>query len=935
MPKKSKREFKNGIAVYYPTQVVSAESTGGAGALFEAQMQSLFAVLMICNGELAFAPRRKITKIQHQVRNKGYCLDDWRIELVDNTGKLSQALIQAKRELKFIKTCCDFTDSIQAAWLDYNNDKFNKATDKLIIVTGPLRRSDADTLEWLVERSRRTSAETFEDELLHRSGIGKNKRRIFELLRDIIKVQKADATNLEVIEFARHLYLFCPDTYADDGVVTSFAISLIREIYPSCDAVGIYSRVAKEISQTNALGGETIASDLIARLELADARKVIAKESQLPPVTYKTTKYVETETKEHGLRRDHQALLSLIGSWSDAADEDKKIICDMLAISTEQLEDLMQAMSQSDPPLASRESGISRIIQRRSLWKKTASYVSKGEIERFVSIAKGLLGQEDKSLNVSPDSRYLFPQSENGLTGTNFIREGIIQGLAIFASDREYAKQLTFDDGVRIPIEFVRNILSGKDWRIWATLDNLLPLLAEVSPEEYLRQVSAFVGKEEQLSNLFGQEYRGLFGRTYILGLVNSLGILAWFPECMPKSMLILGAMAAKDPDGQWHPRPIDFFKRVFHPAAPHTWTSSERRVQIFLGLVKNLGDKVAWDATVSLLPSLFFSFIKEADGPLYHTNGRSLEPSKNADKKTINWEFEQYCNLATELSGRNSERICALVRMALEWPSKNAFERFTDHLETVARKLNSESKYAVWRSVQETLDYVRLADEHNKLVNWKKQRLQKYLELERIFTPKDVRYRARVLFGWERLTQTEDVSLDVKLQAIRKIFKLYGLDGILEFAAKVNRPGIVGETLAKLGDAQIDLCICPKLLSLKRSNTYCVISTYVSERFASIGWGWIDKMMDTTSTIEQKVALLVDLPFDVDVWAKLKTYLGDKEVLYWQNVARPYVSDVSQIESAVNGLLSAKCAYKAVDVLAHHIISNHNGQNLSMMYNS
>lgn len=924
MSKKIERERKNGIAVYHPTQVAPAESTGGAGVLFEAQMQSLFAVLMICNGELSFAPRRKIIKIQHQVRNKGFCLDDWRIELVDDVGRYSQALIQAKRKLEFYKSCSDFTDSIQAAWLDYNNNKFNKATDKLIIVTGPLRRSDADTLEWLVERARRTSAETLKDELLNRSGIGSAKLRIYELLRDIVRVQKEDATDLEIIEFVRHLYLFCPDICTNDGMVTSFAISLIKENFPACDAVGIYSRIEKEVSQTNSLGGETIASDLITRLELADTRKVIMQDSQLAPITLKTTKYVEAETKKHGLRKDHQALLSLIGAWSDAVGEDKEIICDMLAISTDQLEDLMQAMSQSDPPLASRESGISRIIQRRSLWKKTASYVSKDEIVRFVSIAEGLLGQEDKSLNVSPDSRYLFPQSKNGLTGTNLIREGIIQGLAIFASDREYAKQLTFDDCARIPLEFARNILSGKDWRIWATLDNLLPVLAEISPEEYLRQVSAFVGREEQLSNLFGQEYRGLFGRTYILGLVNSLGILAWFPECMPKSMLILGAMAAKDPDGQWHPRPVDFFQRVFHPVAPHTWTPSKKRVQIFSGLVKNLDDKVAWDATISLLPSRPLSFMKEADGPLYHTNGRSLEPSKNADKKMFDWEFEQYCNVAIELCGHNSERLCELVHMALEWPSDNAFERFTGHLVTVAKKLNYESRYTVWRSIQKKLDYVRLADEHNKKVNWENQRLKKYLELERAFTPRDVRYRARVLFGWERLTQAKDVSLNVKLQAIRTIFNRYGFEGVFGFATKVDRPENIGEILAKLSDEQIDLCICPKRLSLKRSNTYCVISAYVSERFATIGWGWVDKVMDTTTTIEQKVSLLVDLPFGPDVWSRLKKYLGDKEAIYWQNVAHPYVSNVSEMESAVNGLLSAKCAYKAVDLLAHYIRLNH-----------
>ena len=96
---------KNGMFVYSTTEVASVESTGGAGYAFERQIQTLLAVLMLCEGELAFAPGRKIAKIQFQVRRKGYNLGDIRLELVDAAGSVSQVLVQAKRTVAFKKTC--------------------------------------------------------------------------------------------------------------------------------------------------------------------------------------------------------------------------------------------------------------------------------------------------------------------------------------------------------------------------------------------------------------------------------------------------------------------------------------------------------------------------------------------------------------------------------------------------------------------------------------------------------------------------------------------------------------------------------------------------------------------------------------------------------------------------------------------------------------
>lgn len=924
--KKRKVTKKNGMIVFRPTDVVSVESTGGAGYGFERQIQTLFAVLMICDGDLAFAPGRKIVKVQFQVRRKGYNLDDIRIEMADAAGNVSQVLVQAKRTISFTKSCQDFTGTIQAAWLDYcNGPKFNREADKLVLATGPLRDMDRGVLDWLLERARTNDCESLVAELRSGAGISADRRKFYEFICEIVRLQSECASDEEIVAFLRHLYVFFPDTVYGDGLLASFAISLVKKHFAVADADRTFRELESIVGRYNAAGGDLTKDGLLRELRLSDSRAEIIADAVRSPLSSSVLSLAVKSVKGSGLRTDHQAMLSLVGSWNDSIQRDREIVCECLGVDEDALGDLIQSLAQSNPPLVVVEHGVVRVKRRREIWRRTAHAVASVELMRFADVIVRQLSQVDKVLNSDPDERCMAGRDAHGIDASNLLREGLSQGLALFAADDDYCKQIPFDTRLALPIKVVRKILNGRDWKMWATLDDLLPLLAEAAPEEYLANVGRFVRRRVGgMASLYGQERRGVFGRTYILGLLNSLSLLAWFPDRLAESLRILSVLAKMDPDGQWHPRPIDLFQKALHPFAPHTWATARQRVDVFAALLKRVDGRVAWDAVSRLLPEGFFSYMKEASGPLYRGEGQSTEVGENQDGKEIAWQFERYCAMAVPLAGMDPGRLAKIENGALRHWSDKAFGLFVDHLRTVRNRMKVEDRYVVWRSICRSLDFVQLEDEKGGNTNWNHPRVKAYRLLEKEYAPSDVRFSALSLFSWDEVHQRKKATDDERTRVLREIYRQYGIDGMVDFAAKADLPAMVGQMFGADGDAEIDRLLLPGRMESDVASVRSLVSGYVAGRFSVKGWQWVESILGPSWTSEQVGSLLVMLPFCRDTWIHVSSLLKGEEIHYWRRIRCPYVEGEDDLAMAIDGLLSAGCGHAALDLVGHHLTLKH-----------
>ena len=96
----------------------------------------------------------------------------------------------------------------------------------------------------------------------------------------------------------------------------------------------------------------------------------------------------------------------------------------------------------------------------------------------------------------------------------------------------------------------VRRILGGANWLRWASLNDLLPLLAEAAPKEFLDAVENALNNQPcPFDQVFEQEGDGITGRTYMSGLLWALETIAWDADHLSRALICLADLLHTIPE--------------------------------------------------------------------------------------------------------------------------------------------------------------------------------------------------------------------------------------------------------------------------------------------------------------------------------------------------------------------------------------------------
>jgi hypothetical protein len=142
--------------------------------------------------------------------------------------------------------------------------------------------------------------------------------------------------------------------------------------------------------------------------------------------------------------------------------------------------------------------------------------------------------------------------------------------------------------------------------RTWASLSDVLPLLAEAAPDEFLNAVrEGLHGDAPLMRRLFtDEESDPIFSLTsphvYLLWALEGL---AWSRDFFGQSVDLLAGLAELDPGSKRNGnRPFGSLEAIFCPWHPNTSVGIEGRLAAIDGL-RARHSSVAWRLMVSLLP--------------------------------------------------------------------------------------------------------------------------------------------------------------------------------------------------------------------------------------------------------------------------------------------------------------------------------------------
>ncbi|QVQ28258.1 PIN domain-containing protein [Achromobacter deleyi] len=200
-------------------RLASPTSTGGAGVTYEVRVQASYLLAMFAGSPTAVLPDAAVVELRFQGRVHGYHTDDLICTLRLDDGSTLKALLQVKLTLKAIPSDGPFSESLIAAWYDYQDCAlFQRGRDRLVVVYS--RDADgsgiyvANQLAQFARTSlkgtefvRKATAERFSS---------KQQRGVYETIKAILRKELgAEPSSDELHDFLRHLW-FVPHALATD-----------------------------------------------------------------------------------------------------------------------------------------------------------------------------------------------------------------------------------------------------------------------------------------------------------------------------------------------------------------------------------------------------------------------------------------------------------------------------------------------------------------------------------------------------------------------------------------------------------------------------------------------------------------------------------------------------------------------------------------------
>lgn len=653
-------------------QLSNAYSTGSGGSNFENRVQASFVVLMLTGGFSPCLPTWPIEEIKLQGKYQGFDTDDL-IIFAKHSGSDRQAKLlgQIKHSISITKRDKVFGEVIQAAWNDFNNKNlFNERTDVLALITGPLSSKDTINVRGLLNQAHYSKNATDFIERISLAIFTSNGQR--EKL-DVFRTHLKNANkNKEVSDEVLWRFLKCFNLLLYDLDIKGVTLSLLHTLigqYSQKRAEDLLALIEKEVAYRNEnasfINMQSIPENIRSAFKEKENRTI---PSDLLKI-HKETHEPNWNTSKFG---GDLIMACLIGSWSEKSDGDIEIISKFAAMDfTEWISKFQEILQNTESPVKFKN-GIWSVKNRKELFEAINQRIYDNTLKKFKDCAITVLSERDPKFSLPSDQRFGASLYGKDLKFSPSIREGIAEGIALLGS---YEKELT-NCSVKhetIVNTIVHELYKEPDWKLWGSLDNLLPLIAEASPEHFLSAVEETLQQDPcPFDQLFKQESEGLIGGNYLSGLLWALETIAWDEKYLVRVTIALGELAYRDPGGFWSNRPANSLTTIYLPWFPQTLSTIEKRKVAVQTLIKEV-PTVGWTLLISLLPNQFQTS-SGSHKPKWRITIPFEETNKIGGKEY--WEqVSNYCELAVDMSMNNLERLSELVGYLNKLPA-DSFER-------------------------------------------------------------------------------------------------------------------------------------------------------------------------------------------------------------------------------------------------------------------
>ena len=559
-----------------------------------------------------------------------------------------------------------------------------------------------------------------------------------------------------------------------------------------------------------------------------------------------------------------------------------------------------------------------RLTSPLDSWTNLASQLTRNDFQNLQECFS--IAFKNGNPIIEPEGRVL-TYFNNRRKYSDWSREGLVQSLILAGQIR--GELLNIDN----PQDWVDNIifdlLNNASGEVWISIDKELPLIAEASPEIFLKAVRKSLEKQEpEVMDMFKEE-DGVFSKTsHHTGLLWALESLAWLPEYLRDVSLILLKLSRLDPGGNLSNRPINSITEIFKPWHYQTLAPFEYRMEV----LKHITEKekaLGWSLLIRMLPSYH-----DVAFPTHKMRWRMFDKNTN-----LSYTYKEIWNtnsaiieMLITIFDNDEDKFSQLIK---ETPrlSHADRKRVLDWADEVYPNIQHEKKIA-WETIRGILSHHRSCPDagwalpETELVCFERlynklqpaDIIQKYLWLfnkQWPQLPEGLRYNS------ENYEQQQKKVDDVRRVAVEEWLKKLNLETVIGLRNKVQDRRTFGRILAQVVTTKGDiLLVCQCLGGTPEQMPF--VHGFIYEKFVANDFNWIEALFgELQGEVFDKKSLsnvLIPLTQNQQLWDFVASLDGEIQDEYWQNIQPhfPHLTDGEKVYG-IKMLLGYKRFFSAI----------------------
>ena len=580
--------------------------------------------------------------------------------------------------------------------------------------------------------------------------------------------------------------------------------------------------------------------------------------------------------------------LCLIGKWDDTNQNDKQIIKETFGFTDSDFQKLASYSKENNSVLALKNN-YWNLERTENLVKLCTNFYTPDIFNKFKDAAIKVLSDIDTTFELDKEQRFMSSLYDKGTRYSKSLRLGIAETLVWLSINH---KKILENTGHQYLVSnVIQNVLSSKDWKVWASLNNLFPIFAEADPNAFMYSLKEqLINPTNAIIGLFNQEGDGFTSGSLITGLLWGLEIVAWFPNYFQKTCIFLAQLTRIDKGGKIANRPVKSLKELLLPWVNFTNVPIATKIET-INFLKNDYPDISWKLIFSLLPNMDI-IASGINKPEYR---KELLENYNQDvsSEDYNKQIEEYSKIALELMKQDSSRFYTVLENLNSINPELYNDLFLFLNEFDFSQIDEKEKIDLWENI------TKLIREHKKFktAKWSYSYdvIEKLESFAKNIEPQELIQKSKQLFTLYEYDLVEDENIDwdnvsqeiykKRKSVLDEIINIYGIDVLEEFISNEQMAYNVSGILEEKKDIKIDTYLIPEFLNSNNANMKTLCASYIRIASYERDKYWFNHLKIESLSIEQQVFFITNLKFELSTWELVKEILKENENLYWKNV--------------------------------------------------